>query len=459
MMRLPKPRSTTAWMLGVVLPFAVLSAFCFSSCKKPAVKTGAKPPAQAALKRKGPAEDDFRDARGYIFEGDFTAAAEAMRRLNARNDVPEKYQDWVLIYGGMAELLVDREKESRPIFAQLAERHATRRTEGKLSPFFYDLGIVMSSEGTVPGRGASRYDKTNHEAIALFLFGLKNESLGALEDAITFYRQFATAVAMGPEMWIGFNPELKKLRQMATDICEYEELVDSVTKSKTTAASDEAFEKAVKEAKDARARIKWQGKLMAALDPQLGEKKAVMAAQDDADAEIFPAAKAKFTELCAKYEFGEARRAIFEAKLKTSRRQKEQELMSSQAAYLDQFKFFLLLEARDDGYAKPVTLKNGETAEGIAKMDDSFMYLRMKSAQKQVPWSAVSGESIYAFAQSLVTSDEDSAKASVRKWNLGNFAAFIGKTDEARALLTEAAKLNEQYAPEVEGLLALSAKP
>ena len=458
-MRRPRSRSTAAWILGIVLPLVILPAGSVSSCKKATPKAGAKSAAQASVKRKGPAEDDFREARGYIFEGNFTGAAEAMRRLNARNDVPEKYQDWVLIFGGMTELLVDREKESRPLFAQLAERHAAQRTEGKLSPFFYDLGIVMSSDGAVPGRGATRYDKTNHEAIALLLFGLKNESLGALEDGVTFYRQFSTATAMGPELWLGFNPELKKLRQMAMDVCEYEEAVDSATKSKAASASEETVEKAMTEAKAVRAKIKWQGKLMAALDPQVGAKKAAMAAQDDADAEAFPLAKAKWTELCAKYEFGEARRAIFEAKLKTTKRMKEQELMASQAAYLDQFKFFLLLEARDEGYAKPVTLKNGDKADGIAKMDDSFLYLRMKTGQKQVPWSAVSAESIYAFAKSLVTADEDEAKASVRKWNLGNFAAFIGKTDEARTLLTAAAKLNSQYEPEVEGLLALSAKP
>ena len=457
-MSFPSLRSHAAWILGVVLPCLIFSAVSVSSCKKAAPKAGAKRVSQ--VKRKGPPEDDFRDARGFVFEGNYADAAEAMRRLNARNDVPEALQDWVLIYGGMAELLVDQEKEARPLFVQLAERHAASRTVGKLSPFFYDLGIVMSGDAVVPGRGASRYDRTNHEAIALFLFGLKNESLGALDDAVTYYRQFATAGAMGPELWIGFNPELKKLRQMATDICEYEELVDSATKSKASAASEETIEKAVSEAKAVRARIKWQGKLMAVLDPQLGEKKAVMAAQDDADAEAFPAAKAKWTELCAKYEFGEARRAIFEARLKTTKRQKEQDLMASQAAYLDQFKFFLLLEMRDEGFAKAVALKSGETVEGgIAKMDDSFMYLRTKSGEKQVPWSAVSAESIYAMAKSLVTADEDAAKASVRKWNLGNFAAFIGKTDEARALLTAAAKMNSQYEPEVEGLLALSAKP
>lgn len=458
MKRLPNRQLRTAWIFGVLVPLVILPAASVSSCKKaPPKKTTKTVPAAA---RQGPADVDFKAAREDILAGRFDEAVEAMRRLNARNDVPVALQDWVLIYGGMAELLVDREKEARPYFAQLAERHAASRTEGKLSPFLYDLGIVMSTDQPVASRGASRYDRSNHEAIALFLFGLKNENLGALDDAINFYRQFATAGAMGPELWLGFNPELKKLRQMAIDLCEYEELVDSATKSKATAASDETIEKAVREAKDARAKIRWQGKLMAALDPQLGEKKAVMAAQDDADAEVFPAVKAKYAELCAKYEFGEARRAIFEAKLKTSKRQKEQELMASQAAYLDQFKFFLLLEIRDEGYAKPVKLANGESVEGgLAKLDDSFLYLRTKAGEKQVPWNAVSAESIYAIAKSLVTADEDAAKASVRKWNLGNFAAFIGRAAEARTLLMEAAKLNSQYEPEVEGLLSLAAKP
>jgi hypothetical protein len=445
------------WILCVALPLAMLSAVLFSSCKKAERKPGSKPVAK--VQSKGPPEADFREARTNILVGNFQEAAETMRSLNARNDVPEALQDWVLIFGGMAELLLDREKEALPIFAELAERHAASRTVGKLSPFLYDLGIVMSGDAPVPGRGASRYDRTNHEAIALFLFGLKNESLGALDDAITFYRQFATASAMGPELWLGFNPELKKLRQIATDLCEYEESVDTATKTRASAASEEAIQKAVEEAKEVRARIKWQGKLVAMLDPQLGERKAVMAAQDDADAEAFPLAKAKWSELCAKFEFGEARRAIFEAKLKTTKRMKEQELMASHAAYLDQFKFFLLLEMRETGFAKPVTLKDGGTAEGVTKMDDSFLYLRTKAGEKQVPWSAVSGESYFEMAKSLVAEDEEAAKASVRKWNLGNFAVLIGKTNEARTLLTDAAKLNNQYESEIEGLLAFSAKP
>ena len=112
-------------MFGVVLPFALIPAVLLCSCKKTTQKLGRKPTARAY--RQGPPQDDFREARGQMMDGQLMEAAEGMRRLNARNDIPAALQDWVLIYGGMAELLVGREAESRPLFAQLAERSAAAR--------------------------------------------------------------------------------------------------------------------------------------------------------------------------------------------------------------------------------------------------------------------------------------------------------------------------------------------
>ena len=457
-MRLPRQRFTNLRAFAVPVAAVIFQALLFSSCKKGSPTADGKPVPRS--EKQGPPAEVFSAARTLIVDGNFAEAAEKMRRLNARNDVPAALKDWVLIFGGLAELLVDREPDARPLFAQLAERNAGAKESGKLAPFLYDLGQAMSGDQPVPDKVVSRYDRGNHEALALYLFALKDESFGALEDAVTFYRQFATASAMGPDLWVGFNAQLRKLRDRANDICEYEELVDVATKSRAAAADSGAVERAVSAAKAVRQRIRQEGKLMASLDAQLGDKSKVMAEQADADAEVFPAAKAKWVELTEKYEFGEARRAIFEAKLTTDKRKKEQELLASKAGYLEQFKFYLVLEARNDGYAKPVTLKSGATVVGgIARLDDGRVYLRDKDGEKPVPWSAVAPESIFEMAKSLVTPDEDANKASFRKWHLGNFAAFIGKTDEARALLNEAAKANPQYEPEVAGMLEPASKP
>ena len=458
MMRFRSQHSTNGWAFPVAISAIIFLTPLFSSCKKAAPGTTAKPVTKAV--KQGPPAEDFSAARGLIIEGKYAEAAERMRALNARKDVPPAIQDWVLVFGGLAELLVDRETDARPLFAQLAERNAGAKESGKLAPFLYDLGQAMSSDMPVPEKVASRYDRGNHEALALYLFALKDESFGALEDAVTFYRQFASAQAKGPDLWTGFNTQLRKLRDQTTDICEYEELVDAALRSRALASDQGAIERAVEAAAKARQRIKQQGKLMASLDAELGDKSKAMAAQDDADAEAYPAAKARWDELVAKYEFSEARRAIFEAKLKTDKRVKEQDRLAAKAGYLEQFKFYLVLEARDEGYAKPVALKNGTTAEGgIAKLDDTRIYLRDKGGEKAVLWSEVAPESVFEMAKSLVTPDEDANKAAFRKWHLGNFAALIGKTDEAKALMNEAAKANPQYEPDIAGMLEPTSKP
>lgn len=393
----------------------------------------------------------FSAARMRIIAGNFEDAAESMRNLNARTDLPGAIQDWALAYGGLAELLVGREAEARALFAKLA---AGTKETGKVANFLRDLGGKMSGDAPVPGSAASQYDRGNHEALALYFFAVKDESLGALDDAVTLYRQFATAQAKGPDLWNGFNVELRKLRDSTADICEYEELVDAATRSRAAGSGEEAVERAVTEARAVRERLKRESKLLASLDAKLGDKKKAMAEQEGADADVFPAAKAKWAELTANYEFGDAMRAIFEPKLTTTKGKKEQEILASRARYLEQFKFYLVLELRNEGYAKPVFLKSGATVEGgIAKMDDTRMYLRDKAGEKAVKWSEISPESIYEMAKSLVTADEEANKASFRKWHLGNYAAFIGKTDEARTLMNEAAKANAQYEPEIAGLL------
>ena len=393
----------------------------------------------------------FSAARTRIIAGNFEDGAESMRNLNARTDLPGAIQDWALAYGGLAELLTGREAEARALFAKLAS--GTRET-GKVANFLRDLAGKMNGDAPVPGSAASQYDRGNHEALALYFFALKDESLGALDDAVTLYRQFATAQAKGPDLWNGFNMELGRLRDSVADLCEYEELVDAATRSRAAGSGEEAVERAVGEARAVRERLKREGKLLASLDAKLGDKKKAMAEQEGADADVFPAAKAKWTELAANYEFGDAMRAIFEAKLTTTKGKKEQEILASRARYLDQFKFYLVLELRNEGYAKPVFLKSGATVEGgIAKMDDARIYLRDKAGEKAVKWSEVSPGSIYAMALSLVTADEEANKASFRKWHLGNYAAFIGKADEARKWMNEAAQANAQYEPEIAGLL------
>src|SRR5690606_35836387 len=102
--------------------------------------------------------------------------------------------NWITLYLGMSELLAGEEEASRKTFAKLVERgpFATDGGSKKLADFFTEVGQRMSSEGRVSSKIASRYERTNYQSLALFLYGKKNESVEEFEDATAFYRQFAT---------------------------------------------------------------------------------------------------------------------------------------------------------------------------------------------------------------------------------------------------------------------------
>ncbi len=431
------------------------SALFLPACdKSPKAKTKWTPPAEKKISTATP-ESQFSDARAKIAAGKAAEAAEVLRALDAKGTAPVSLQPWITLYAGLAELLAGRETESRPLFAKLAERAAAMGQEGqgKLPQFFADISKRLGGEEPVPIAVASSYNKFNYEVLALFLYGLKNENVGAFDDALAFYRQFTTLSAQGPEPWIGLNSQLLSFRQHANNLLEYEDLVDSATRVKASGDRERA-QRALEAALTARDRVKLEGKLVASLDERLGEKRQMKAADDKVDSDAFPPAKEKYDALMAQNEFAAAKAAITEPKLKSTKLQREQEMLGSRAGYLEQFKFYLVLELSAVGYAKPITLKNGQTiSSGIAKCDDKMIYLRGKEDAKPVPWSDVLPESIYTIAKSLINPSEAEDAAAFRKWHLGNYAAHIGKMEDARALMTDAAKANPDYAPELPLLL------
>ena len=160
---------------------------------------------------------------------------------------------------------------------------------------------------------------------------------------------------------------------------------------------------------------------------------------------------------CGKYDFAAAKLAIYEPKLKTVKSQKEQESLGAKAANLERFKFYLVFEIGAKGSDKPLTLKDGTTVGGIVSADDARLQVRDQGAVKAIPWSAVAPESLYALAKSLINPAETADAAAARKWHLGNFAVHIGKLDEGRAYMEEAAKENPGYGDEMPLILGTPA--
>jgi tetratricopeptide (TPR) repeat protein len=437
----------------------LLLAFIFTACDKLSSKRGSGSESGAPVKKFVPSEKLFDDARIRLDAAKYAEAVEFLAKAKAQRDAPASLQDWMLLYQGLAEFLAGHDTEARSLFAELAERTDADKEAGQLAKFFHSAAEPLSAEGPVSPRVVTAFDHASYEVIALYLFALKTESAGVLNDAMTFYRHFTTAPADGPEPFRGFNAQLKKFRQSANDICEYEELVDAATRARKANADPEIVSEAADAALTARERIKRNGKLIASLDERIGEKAKAMAVEVDADTQAFPPAKVQYYELLARCEYAEARNAIFEPHLKSVKKQKEQDLLAARAGYLEKFKFYLVLEIGNTGYSQPVTLKDGKSVSGgIAKFEDKTIQLRDKTGVRTVPWSDLAPESLLAIGQSLIADGEEADKAAFRKWHLGNYAAAIGRTEEARKLMQEAVAANPQYAPEMTPLLELPAK-
>ncbi len=450
--RVALSRVSTAVLAAMLLPAAALLTSCDKLIPKVPLENTAKLPPDVL----------FRDARSQITEGKPAEAAKALLKLEARDDIPQPTKNWITLYAGMAELLAGRDAESQKVFAKLVER-GPLSTEGgskKLADFFTEVGQRMSSEGRVSSKIASRYERTNYQSIALFLYAVKNESVGEFEDAAAFYRQFTTIAPREPEPWTGFDLQLKSLANSASRVLEYEERIETsqaALQSETAKSTPEEHEKAVEEAKALRKKIKFSGKLTASLDERMNnlseksEKQSEMTAVSaGADSKALPEAKKKWAELAAAFRFADARSAILEPELVTAPAKKEQDYIAAMTDYLENFKFYLAQEIAASGYKQPVQLKDGTALAGVTKVDDLAVYAKDGAgAEKTVPWEQVAPESIYTMAKSLITPDEAPDAQGFRKWHLGHFAAHIGKPADARALLQEAAKLNPAYQEEL----------
>lgn len=436
----------------MLMPLSLAGALLFGACKKPAQKgvaSTAKKPAAAAKVAKMPPEAQFTEARIKISAGDYEGAAEILRALDLPGRAPAHLAHWVTLWLGMAELLAGHEEAARPVFAALAERTSTE--SGKLAAFLNDLGNRLSGDAPVSSTIVSSYNRATYEAVAFYLCGLKNEQLGAFSEALTFYRQFTTTRAEGSEPWLGFYAQMQQLRKNALDFCEYEEAVETATRARKSQDAEAFAAQALEAAKVVRKRIRRESKLLASLDEALGEKSKMTEAQDAADADVLPAAKEKWAALIAQADYAGARQAILEPRVKSQNAIKEQDRLAARTGYLEQFKFFLVLEITAGGYPGPIALKDGTTVTGgVVRLDDT--HFEFKNGKKAT-WTEVAPESIYEMAKSLISASEEPDKAAFRKWHLGNYAALIGKKEEAQALMTEAAKITASYAPEIEGLL------
>ncbi|MDB6156106.1 MAG: hypothetical protein JWL90_4559 [Chthoniobacteraceae bacterium] len=456
---------------------AVLSgAMLFTSCK-PSASTAARNKVQAATPEPQVSANEvalrFSLARGSLVMGRYSEAAEKFGKLSLQKAAVQPLLNWITMHEGLAYLLAGKDPEARAAFAKVQERQWTDEGAGakKLEKFFLTTTTLLVGDEKIPSDAAKDYDKSNHEAFALLLFGLKDWNLEDYENASSFFRQFSSSYMKASEQWLGTDQEIAKLKNLVDHFEEAFAEYLRVTKELDAAKTPEEKKAAVDRAKASRKIIKVLAKMTAELDTRIAEiepgameaiaEKARMA-NDDAefDAKALPEAKAKRDALLVQMRFEEAHEAILAPQLHTEKPREEQERLATRTQWLATFKSTLIDDINTKGYAKPVARKSGPPVEGgVIKADANQLQFRGKPAPAPLAWSEVAPDALQAMALSFIPDDLVPLLAAHRKWHLGSYLIYAGKIEQGKALATEASKLNAVFEDALPILLEQSPQP
>ncbi len=457
---------STAWLTYGMVAAVVLVGFLAYSFHN----TGSEEPSDSSHPYFGTSpkvdssvEARFKAAREQLFSGQYAEAAEALDQIDGENNIPQPLHNWVTLYCGLAQLLGNQNLKADATFNRLTTRgqFSSDASEAKLSNFFIDLALPLQSPNPVPAAASKKIDPSSYQALALMLFALKDWTIEKFDEAEPLFRNFIKATPEAPALWIGDQKDQTRLKDIAAKhLAEYSEYHAALSALKS-AVSPEKKQIALQRAKTLRATMKPNSKLAAHLDKVAAEvepavatwmeeqqKKAaaLAAALAVADSKSLSAAKLQRNAFCAQYRFIEARQALQAPKLKEEKARSEQETLVKKTDYLVQFKAALIRDLNTGAYAAPVQRRNGiSVSGGVSGADDQGIKVRIPFGSIAVSWSELSISSIYTMAQSFIRPGLPLNSLAERKWLLGAFACFTGKTVEGTALLTEAAQAHPDY--------------
>jgi tetratricopeptide (TPR) repeat protein len=453
-----------------VPPLLASLAMLLVSCdQKPAPKT-VKKSKKEDKEYLAPAEDRFGEARTAMIDGKFDEAAETFGKMAKEEKIRQPLLNWIEFHQGLALLLSGQEEAARSVFARIDDRGLYTKSDPSLAKgqfgddavaeaaFFVKLAHQLRSPEAIPPADANDYDKWTNEGIAYLALGLKDWDLQKYDDAVALFGLFSDVQPNRRVEWADGMPDLKKLKELVVNFAnDYKEFVPA-RKVLDDAKTPEEQIAAVDAAKLARSHMKLTTKFSKSIDEtiaDMGPKATAMVAEKEraltenttVDDKAMADAKQKRAALLAKFQFNEARQAMQAPRIKTEKARDEQSVLVQKASWLSNFKSQLIEDLNKKGYANPIKTKAGETlAGGVAKADEQQLVLRPAAKGPPVlAWTDLAPESAYDMALSFIEPDMPAEITGFRKWHLGTYAIFIGKTKEGLDLMHEAATLRPVF--------------
>jgi hypothetical protein len=397
-----------------------------------------------------PTLDPLEKARAQIAAGEYSAAAAALRELDAQPPHTQPRQNWITLNAALARLLAGESAEAQVELAKIESRgpYSPDPIEKKLADFFLENARLAASDQPIPAAKAKDCDGSTFECFAPLLLGVKDWSLGAFDDADALFRQFLTAAPEGAHAWIAaYQPIAANL---SADL--------DVTRQLAKAAPHDipALEKSLESVKAIRARQKTPGKFadsLAALEArfaaQLATATAAKAAKDaaveSAESHALADVVQHVTAAYSAFKFRDAALLLGAAHFTGEARQAERDAWLKRTEWLVRFKATLVSDINTTGYAQPLLRRNGTAIpNGLRKASDALAEMVTPYGNVPVPWGEVSIDSLATVAQAFIRTAPPGT-APDRQWQLGVFLYAFGKKAEGLALLRVAAEAKADY--------------
>jgi hypothetical protein len=301
---------------------------------------------------------EFDAARQKIESGDYKGALVALDKLNDEPELTQPLQNWVTVHEGLASLLLEKEGDEREWFKVVQNRshYSSEASDSALVNFFSKVGGIMAGRNGVTPSVGGTYSLDSVEALAPFLFALKDWNLGQFEDAGRLLGLYLTATPKEPFDWVA---EYKPLaQQYADNEAAYEKINGAMAAADTPA----------KRADVLRAIAELRGKVKGTLAARLAQmqkdyqKRSAkqdasynqhVTAQAEQDKEALANAKRQYTALCADFRFSDALAAVQGTVVNTPEGVKTRDVMLKKAGWLCDFKTQLIKDINAYGYAVP----------------------------------------------------------------------------------------------------------
>ncbi|HYR58395.1 MAG TPA: serine/threonine-protein kinase, partial [Chthoniobacteraceae bacterium] len=156
------------------------------------------------------------EARKKLIEGDTAGAIELLKQEAANPKVPPLQKAWANVGEGLAHLIAGDPAAAKAPFQAVVDRpqFKSKGEDEKVDFFLRDLAREMATPAPIPTSATTGLNTANHEAFAIFAYGVKDWALANTNDAGKLLRDFRNMSPTGNNAW------LADLKALATNLLE-----------------------------------------------------------------------------------------------------------------------------------------------------------------------------------------------------------------------------------------------